>query len=66
MQLIGLYRACRKTLAVIKEPPFREYVLTGPAVKGERQELQPRGEHRVAPEPAGPGLPWELPWKMLL
>ena len=57
MQLIGLYKACRKTLAVIKEPPSKEYVLTEPAVKGERQELQPRGEQRVAPEPASPALP---------
>lgn len=57
MQLIGLHKAGRKTLAVIKEPPSKEYVLTEPAVKGQRQELQPRGEHRVAPEPAGPALP---------
>lgn len=57
MQLIGLYKACRKTLAVIKEPPSKEYVLIEPAVKGERQELQPRGEQRVAPEPASPALP---------
>ena len=57
MQLIGLYKAGRKTLAVIKEPPSKEYVLTEPAVKGESQELQPRGEHRVAHEPAGPALP---------